>query len=185
MTLRWSIAAFALLAAGSVFAQNKASAPAQGAAPAAAQQAPPAPITPADKPNLSYAIGFQMGDGLVERKIDVDVNAVIRGIQDGFAKRKPTVAEETMRDVLGRMQAQMYTAAKAEFEKLASDNKAKSQKFLAGDLPGYPDYILLSPFLWAYSVSPIKLLAEDDPVHAWRERMLDLFDGMGRKAKGA
>jgi len=132
MTLRWSIAAFALLAAGSVFAQNTSAPAAQSAAPAASQQqAPPAPITPADKPNLSYAIGFQMGDGLVERKIDVDVNAVIRGLQDGFAKRKPTVAEETMHDVLGRMQAQMYTAAKAEFEKLAGENKAKSQKFLA------------------------------------------------------
>ena len=116
MTLRWSFAAFALLAAGSVFAQNTPATPAQSAAPAASQQqAAPAPITPADKPNLSYAIGFQMGDGLIERKIDVDINAVIRGLQDGFAKRKPTVSEETMRDVLGRMQAQMYTAAKAEF----------------------------------------------------------------------
>ena len=133
MTLRWSFAAFALLAAGTVFAQNPpaTSAP-QGAAPAASQQqAAPAPITAADKPNLSYAIGFQMGDGLVERKIDVDINAVIRGLQDGFAKRKPTVSEETMRDVLGRMQAQMYTQAKAEFDKLGSENKAKSQKFLA------------------------------------------------------
>jgi FKBP-type peptidyl-prolyl cis-trans isomerase FklB len=132
MTLRWSFAALALLAAGSVFAQNPSAPAAQAAAPAASQQqAAPAPITPADKPNLSYAIGFQMGDGLVERKIDVDIAAVIRGLQDGFAKRKPTVAEETMRDVLGRMQAQMYTAAKAEFDKLATDNKAKSQKFLA------------------------------------------------------
>jgi glutathione S-transferase len=61
----------------------------------------------------------------------------------------------------------------------------KSQKFLCGDAPGYPDYILLSPFLWAYSVSPFGLLAEDDAIHPWRERMLDLFDGMGRKAKGA
>ena len=136
MTLRWSFAALAILAAGSVFAQNPP-ATSQAAAPAAAgssaQQAPPpsAPITAADKPNLSYAIGFQMGDGLVERKIDVDINAVIRGLQDGFAKRKPTVAEETMRDVLGRMQAQMYTAAKAEFDKLQTENKAKSQKFLS------------------------------------------------------
>ena len=61
----------------------------------------------------------------------------------------------------------------------------KAQNFLCGDAPGYPDYILLSPFLWAYSVSPFGLLAEDDAIHAWRERMLDLFDGMGRKAKGA
>jgi len=29
------------------------------------------------------------------------------------------------------------------------------------------------------------MLEPDDPVHAWRERMLDLFDGMGRKAKAA
>lgn len=121
MILRWSFAAFALLAAGSLFAQSSP-------APAASQKL--APITPADKPNLSYAIGFQMGDGLVERKIDVDINAVIRGLQDGFAKRKPTVAEDTMRDVLGRMQAQMYNEAKAEFEKLAAENKAKSEKFL-------------------------------------------------------
>jgi glutathione S-transferase len=61
----------------------------------------------------------------------------------------------------------------------------KAQKFLAGGAPAYPDYILLGAFLWAHSVSPLMLLAEDDPVHAWRERMLDLFDGMGRKAKGA
>jgi len=132
MSLRWSFAACAMLAAGAVFAQNTAQAPAaQAAAPAASSQQAPAPLTPADKPNLSYAIGFQMGDGLVERKIDVDVNAVIRGLQDGFAKLKPTVAEETMHDVLGRMQAQMYTQAKAEFDKLSNENKAKSQKFLA------------------------------------------------------
>ena len=131
MTLRWSFAALAVFAAGSAFAQNS-SAPAQAAPAASQQQAPaPAPITAADKPNLSYAIGFQMGDGLIERKIDVDINAVIRGLQDGFAKRKPTVTEDTMRDVLGRMQAQMYNQAKAEFDKLSTENKAKSQKFLA------------------------------------------------------
>jgi len=133
MILRLSFAALAMLATGSVFAQNTPAASQAAPAAAASSQAPAAaaPITAADKPNLSYAIGFQMGDGLVERKIDVDVNAVIRGLQDGFAKRKPTVAEETMRDVLTRMQSQMYTAAKAEFDKLGTENKAKSAKFLA------------------------------------------------------
>ena len=41
---------------------------------------------------------------------------------------------------------------------------------------------------WAPSCGPASprrstLLEADDPVHAWRERMLDLFDGMGRKAE--
>jgi glutathione S-transferase len=33
-------------------------------------------------------------------------------------------------------------------------------------------------------VSPFKLLAADDPVYAWRERLLDAFDGMARKTPG-
>src|SRR5262249_6899743 len=39
--------------------------------------------------------------------------------------------DEAMRDVLMRMQYQMYSQAKSEFDKLANDNKAKSQKFLS------------------------------------------------------
>ena len=61
----------------------------------------------------------------------------------------------------------------------------KEQKFLSGEQPAYPDYVLLGAFLWARIGSPLELLEKDDPVHAWRERMLDLFDGMGRKAKAA
>lgn len=61
----------------------------------------------------------------------------------------------------------------------------KEQPFLCGDQPGYPDYALAGAFLWARVASPFELLQADDPVHGWRERMLDLFDGMGRKAKAA
>ena len=39
--------------------------------------------------------------------------------------------------------------------------------------------------MWPRTVSPFELLEADDPVYAWRERMLDLFDGMARKAKAA
>jgi glutathione S-transferase len=61
----------------------------------------------------------------------------------------------------------------------------KEQKFLAGEHPAYPDYALAGAFMWARIASPLVLLEGDDPVYAWRERMLDLFDGIGRKAKVA
>ena len=61
----------------------------------------------------------------------------------------------------------------------------RDQKFLAGEEPAYPDYALAGGFLWARIASPLELLEQDDPVNAWRERMLDLFDGVGRKAKAA
>jgi glutathione S-transferase len=39
-------------------------------------------------------------------------------------------------------------------------------------------------FQWARAVSPTRLLEPDDPLYAWREHMLDLFDGHARNAKG-
>lgn len=59
-----------------------------------------------------------------------------------------------------------------------------AQPFLCGNAPAYGDYILFGAFQWARAVSPTRLLAEDDPVHAWRERMLDLFGGMPRRMRG-
>ena len=51
----------------------------------------------------------------------------------------------------------------------------REQKFLSGDAPAYPDYILLGTFLWPQTISPdLELLEKDDPVVGWRERMLPL-----------
>jgi glutathione S-transferase len=60
----------------------------------------------------------------------------------------------------------------------------RTQAFLGGAAPNYADYIMFGGFQWARVVSPFKLLAEDDPVHAWRERLLDAFDGMARSSPG-
>jgi len=56
--------------------------------------------------------------------------------------------------------------------------------FVAGKGPGFADYIVFGTFQWARSVSPLRLLEPDDPVFKWRERMLDLFGGYAREAKG-
>lgn len=61
----------------------------------------------------------------------------------------------------------------------------REQPFLAGSQPAYPDYGLAGAFLWARTVTPLSLVEADDPIQPWRERMLDLYDGMGRKAKAA
>ena len=59
------------------------------------------------------------------------------------------------------------------------------QPFVSGRrAPGFADYILFGSFQWPRAVSPVKLLESEDPVYAWRERMLDLYGGMARNAKG-
>ena len=60
----------------------------------------------------------------------------------------------------------------------------KSQPFLGGAAPLYPDYIVFGGFQWARTISDFALLEADDPIAAWRERMLDLFDGLARKNPG-
>jgi glutathione S-transferase len=57
-------------------------------------------------------------------------------------------------------------------------------KFISGHGPGYADYIAFGAFQWARAVSATRLLEPDDPVYAWRERMLDLWGGYAREAKG-
>jgi glutathione S-transferase len=60
----------------------------------------------------------------------------------------------------------------------------KTQPFLGGAAPNYADYIVFGGFQWARAVSPFPLLKPDDPVFAWRETMLDAFDGMARQSPG-
>ncbi|MFN2646827.1 MAG: glutathione S-transferase family protein [Burkholderiales bacterium] len=56
--------------------------------------------------------------------------------------------------------------------------------FVCGNGPGFADYVLFGTFQWARAVSPTRLLEPDDPLFAWRERLLDMYEGYGRKAKG-
>ena len=60
----------------------------------------------------------------------------------------------------------------------------REQKFLCGAGPGWVDYAAFGCFQWARCTSPYQLLATDDPLYDWREHMLDLFGGEGRKAVG-
>jgi len=60
----------------------------------------------------------------------------------------------------------------------------KTQPFLAGAAPLYADYAIFGGFQWCRCASDFPLLAADDPVASWRQRMLDLFDGLAGKAKG-
>ena len=58
------------------------------------------------------------------------------------------------------------------------------QDFLGGAAPNYADYIVFGAFMWARNVSDFKLLEADDPVHAWRARLLAAFDGLAGHSLG-
>jgi hypothetical protein len=39
-------------------------------------------------------------------------------------------------------------------------------------------------FQWARVTSPVPLVTNEDPLYAWFQRCLDLYDGLGRREPG-
>jgi len=90
------------------------------------------------------------------------------------------------------------------FQKLLNPLRTtlKKQDFVAGETPGFSDYIVWSisvgtlyfrifsdyivfgAFQWARCISEFSLLNADDSVYSWREKMLNLHDGLARNAVG-
>ena len=112
------------------------SAGAQAPAPATptATAAPPAaaaPAVPMDKTKLSYAIGYQFGADLKERGVTVDINGVVRALQDGFAGKEVAYPREDLAKQMELLEAKLRTEAESKFRQVAGENKAASTKFMA------------------------------------------------------
>ena len=58
------------------------------------------------------------------------------------------------------------------------------QEFLSGETPGFSDYIAFGAFQWARCISAFSLLSSDDIDYGWREKMLNLHDGLALSAVG-
>ncbi|MGX7704573.1 glutathione S-transferase family protein [Methylobacterium sp. Gmos1] len=74
-------------------------------------------------------------------------------------------------------------AQRAAFRKTLAPVRAvlRAQAFLGGEGPLYADHVVMGAFLWARGVSALALLEPDDPVEAWRRRMLERM-GEGSRA---
>ncbi|MGO4781908.1 FKBP-type peptidyl-prolyl cis-trans isomerase N-terminal domain-containing protein, partial [Lysobacter sp. 2RAB21] len=60
--------------------------------------------TSSEKGKLSYALGYDLGRNAVESGEQVDVNTIIKGLQDGYSKKQPSVPVEQLRTAVQNMQ---------------------------------------------------------------------------------
>jgi FKBP-type peptidyl-prolyl cis-trans isomerase FklB len=104
---------------------------AQTPAPSAAPAAPAAPAVAMDKAKMSYAIGYQFGADLKERGVDIDINGVIRALQDGFSGKEVAYPREQLAAQMELLETKLRAESEAKFNKLASENKAASTKFMS------------------------------------------------------
>ncbi len=115
--------------------------------------------------------------------IAADIHERVDALDEGYFRQ---TMEKALRMTLEESRAKR-DAALLQLGKALEPLQAtfKRQAFLAGAAPAYADYILLSVFQWARVMSPHELLAPEDPLCQWRERMLDLYDGFARNVPTA
>ena len=92
--------------------------------------------------------------------------------------------ESAMKKTLEDLSAGREQAVQAFRRKLQPVRKAlETRNFLGGAAPTYGDYVLFGLLQWARVISPAEVLEDGDAVAAWFERVLDLYDGVGRKER--
>ena len=97
--------------------------------------------------------------------------------QDYFRRSREERFGRTLEEVVGGREARL-PAFRTTLDPLR--RTVERHDFLSGRAPAYPDYIVFGAFQWARAISDFELLASDDPVRAWRNRMLDLHGGLAR-----
>jgi len=87
--------------------------------------------TSTEKGQLSYALGYDLGRNAIETGESLDVEAIAKGLRDGFARKDPTVPVEQLRTAVQNMQQRQAAKARAEWEQAAAQNKTRSDAFVA------------------------------------------------------
>jgi glutathione S-transferase len=109
-----------------------------------------------------------------------DIGACVDAVDAAYLR---AVMEKGLGKTLEAMRAERGERV-AVFRRLLDPARVvlRGQPYLSGSHPAYADYILFSVFQWARIVSEFELLEGGDAVRAWCERVLDLFDGLARRA---
>lgn len=86
-----------------------------------------------DKDKLSYSIGADLGKNFKNQSIDVNPEALAKGMQDAMSGTQLILTDEQMKDVLGKFQKDLMAKRSAEMNKKADENKAKGEAFLTAN----------------------------------------------------
>jgi FKBP-type peptidyl-prolyl cis-trans isomerase FklB len=78
---------------------------------------------------LGYAIGYEFGSETGQW--DVDIESVVAAIRDAAAGREPQVPPEEMQQILTAFNERMREERMEQFQRLAEENQARAEEFLA------------------------------------------------------
>jgi FKBP-type peptidyl-prolyl cis-trans isomerase FklB len=86
-----------------------------------------------EKGKLSYAVGWDIGKDIERRGAEFDVETLIAAIRDSAAGKEPRVPSEEMVAMLTALQQKVRQEQAEAFQKLAEENRVKSEEFLTSN----------------------------------------------------
>ena len=98
-----------------------------------------------------------------------------------FRESREKMLGKTLEEVVANRQEQL-----PRIQKLLTPLRStlSKQEYLSGETPGFSDYIVFGAFQWARCISDFSILNSDDIVYKWREKMLNMFEGLALSAVG-
>lgn len=130
---------------------------------------------------VTHALNVWVDRALVQPMLAVIVADIHERVDPGdeqyFRDSMEKILKMTLEEARGR-RAEAMSRLGRSLEPIQA--LLKRQPWMAGAQPAYADYIVFSLFQWARIMSPQEVLAAGDPLHAWRERVLDLHGGFAR-----
>jgi FKBP-type peptidyl-prolyl cis-trans isomerase FklB len=84
-----------------------------------------------EEQKVGYSFGTMLGKRMVSDTPELDINAFVQGIKDGFTGQPPLLTEAQINEVIQDFQVKQREVQMAKFEKIADDNKVQGDAFLA------------------------------------------------------
>jgi len=115
--------------------------------------------------------------------IVADIHQRVEARDDAFVRE---MFEKILKKTLEQARAERDDALKRLGRALEPMQATlKRQPYICGRDPAYADYILFSVVPGSRIIRPQEVLGPEDPLCAWRERVLDLFGGFARNVPTA
>ena len=101
--------------------------------------------------------------------------------QSYFRESREKMLGKTLEEVVAYRQERL-----PRIQKLLTPLRStlSKQEYLSGATPGFSDYIVFGAFQWARCVSGFSILNADDIVYKWRDKMLNIYEGLALSAVG-
>ena len=83
-----------------------------------------------DKAKINYSVGYQIGGDFKNQGVELDPDALVKGIQDAISGGKPMMSEEEMRTTLIELKKKIVDDQIANLQRVAAERHAEGAAFL-------------------------------------------------------